>query len=545
MLMTKWIRTWQSPNGQPFEDIKDYYGEKIALYFAWLGHYTTWLCGPAFVGFIAGCFIYSQDSYNPDTQFMPVFALFMAIWTTLFQKYWKRKEKTLSMEWGMVGFEEEERTRPQFKGETIPCPITGRDTTFFDPMARLRRVVVSVLVIFTMISVVVGVTILIQIFQHWAHTPPQDCSLAIGDTSNGCKFGKQTSLGPYIGQLLNSISISTMNALYIQVARMLTTMENHKTNTVYDDQLTAKVFVFEFVNSYGSLFYVAYFKPLADCEKQDCMVELMTSVGVIIVTNLAYGNVEELALPFITRKFAQCLDRSTGHGGRTLSYAEKQYYMVEFGEEVVFDDYAEMIIQFGYATLFAAAFPLAPLLAMMNNFVEIRVDALKICTQYRRPVPFGAEDIGTWYTVLELMAQSAVISNALLVTFTSRKFLTSSVTSVTNTTFNVTTNVTTSQYQTKDEPWSVSAKLLTFVLIEHVVLFIKFFLEFMIGDVPDDVDIQLQRQEFLTSKLIKLEADEKDDELTEGFKRMRTNLTIHSSDFQAEAPPTGANGHAD
>lgn len=29
---------------------RDYFGEKIALYFAWLGHYTTWLLGASIVG---------------------------------------------------------------------------------------------------------------------------------------------------------------------------------------------------------------------------------------------------------------------------------------------------------------------------------------------------------------------------------------------------------------------------------------------------------------------------------------------------------------
>jgi len=35
---------------QPLADIRRYYGEKIAMYFAWLGMYTTWLVVPAVVG---------------------------------------------------------------------------------------------------------------------------------------------------------------------------------------------------------------------------------------------------------------------------------------------------------------------------------------------------------------------------------------------------------------------------------------------------------------------------------------------------------------
>ena len=47
-----------------------------------------------------------------------------------------------------------------------------------------------------------------------------------------------------------------------------------------------------------------------------------------------------------------------------------------------FDGYTMSVIQFGYVALFSAAFPLAPL-AMINNLVQTRVDAHKICKTRR------------------------------------------------------------------------------------------------------------------------------------------------------------------
>ena len=52
------------------------------------------------------------------------------------------------------------------------------------------------------------------------------------------------------------------------------------------------------------------------------------------------------------------------------------------------------MIQFGFITLFVVAFPLGPLFAFLNNVLEIRIDAFKVITQFRRPLPKRAQDIG-------------------------------------------------------------------------------------------------------------------------------------------------------
>ena len=50
--------------------------------------------------------------------------------------------------------------------------------------------------------------------------------------------------------------------------------------------------------------------------------------------------------------------------------------------------------------MFVAAFPLAPLFALINNMVEIRLDASNFIHNFRRPVAERAEDIGAWYSIL-------------------------------------------------------------------------------------------------------------------------------------------------
>ena len=69
------------------------------------------------------------------------------------------------------------------------------------------------------------------------------------------------------------------------------------------------------------------------------------------------------------------------------------------------------MLQFGFITIFVAAFPLAPFFALLNNWVEIRLDAQKFVCETRRAVAERAENIGIWFKILDMLAQFAVISN--------------------------------------------------------------------------------------------------------------------------------------
>lgn len=71
-----------------------------------------------------------------------------------------------------------------------------------------------------------------------------------------------------------------------------------------------------------------------------------------------------------------------------------------------FQDYQEMFIQFGYVVLFSSAFPLAATCALINNVIEIRSDAFKLCTGLQRPFGQRVESIGQWQVSWGLVAGS-------------------------------------------------------------------------------------------------------------------------------------------
>ena len=69
------------------------------------------------------------------------------------------------------------------------------------------------------------------------------------------------------------------------------------------------------------------------------------------------------------------------------------------------------VIQFGFVTIFVAAFPLAPFFALLNNILEVRIDAYKFLVVYRRGPALRAQDIGIWYGILKGLSFIAVLSN--------------------------------------------------------------------------------------------------------------------------------------
>lgn len=97
----------------------------------------------------------------------------------------------------------------------------------------------------------------------------------------------------------------------------------------------------------------------------------------------------------------------------SLTQAEIESCMQTY--EDTLQDYQEMFIQFGYVVLFSSAFPLAAMCALINNIIEIRSDALKLCTSLQRPFGRRVRNIGQWQTAMEAMGLIAIMVNCYLI----------------------------------------------------------------------------------------------------------------------------------
>lgn len=124
------------------------------------------------------------------------------------------------------------------------------------------------------------------------------------------------------------------------------------------------------------------------------------------------SNIKELAIPKI-KAWWHRKDIKFAEDDEQLSRWEDDYKLIPY--EGLFEEYLEMILQFGFITIFVAAFPLAPLLALLNNWIEIRLDSQKLVHETRRPIPERTKDIGAWFAILEFITRLAVICNVSII----------------------------------------------------------------------------------------------------------------------------------
>jgi len=119
--------------------------------------------------------------------------------------------------------------------------------------------------------------------------------------------------------------------------------------------------------------------------------------------------------------FGEDVDAKHEQEGLHFVQSEYELQMSQLSYTGTFDDFNDRVVQFGYLVLFAPAFPLAPLLALINNVVEIRTSAYRMVKGFQRPVWRAREGIGTWMNVLDLIGFLGVITNAAMISFVGRQ----------------------------------------------------------------------------------------------------------------------------
>ncbi|XP_062912691.1 anoctamin-10 [Mobula hypostoma] len=451
---------------QPINEIKKYFGQNIALYFAFLEYFTIALFPMAIIG--VPYYFFAWEDYDKYI----VFATFNLLWSTIVLEVWKRWCAKLSYQWGTLLMKRQfEEPRPGFHGILGLNPATGREEPTYPTYKRQLRIYL-ISMPFVCVSLYFCLLVMMVYFQM------EDFVIAY-DKEAQSFF---SSILLYCPSIIYAVVIEIMNRIYKYAAEWLTSWENHRLESSYQNHLVLKVLVFNFINCFASLFYIAFIL-------QD-MKLLRQNLAALLITSQILNQFVESLFPYWLQK----------HRNRNI---KKKLRITSLGKELplvdqvkmegemdrylgTFDDYLELFQQFGFVSLFSCVYPLAAILAVLNNITEVYSDGLKMCNVFQRPFLEPAADIGVWLLAFETMGIISVMTNCALIGMSP---------------------------QVKSLFQSNSVELvLLIVAVEHVLLALKFILAFAISDIPSDIRTKVARMEFESMEALKRkqikEADE-------------------------------------
>lgn len=466
--------------GQPLDSIHAYFGGSVAFYFSFLDFYTWALVPPAVLGLFITFFLPGDSptdkpkadnstpgpgsvNYNDNDLSMSshmLQALFSMIWSTVFIELWKRRSAALSYSWGTLTLTEQfQEPRPGFQGEVGINPVTGRTEPLFPDSQRQMRIgLVSVPVV----GLFLGLVVLGMMGFYFCESTMASIHNASGSII--------TAILSYLPSIIHIVYTNMLGNAYRTVALKLTEWENHREESAFQNHHTAKVLVFTFFNNFAVLFHIAIFK-------QDLHL-LHKRLSSLLILSQVMNQFTELVVPYVIDRFYSSSQKQLKEDDPAADHMQAEGSLPPFPG--LFLEYIELLVQFGYLSLFSCVYPLTAVLLLINNITEIRGDAYKICQLFRKPFSSPEAGIGVWQVAFEVLSFFSVMSNCWLL------FLDPQIKAF-----------------TQDAGLSPSLLLIFIIMVEHVLIVVKLILAFIIPDEPDWVRIKREQIEYCTMMALK------------------------------------------
>ncbi|ORX58560.1 DUF590-domain-containing protein [Piromyces finnis] len=414
-LNNKWIKHWSKKyilSTDDMTDIRNHFGTRVSYYFAFLQKYFMSLLPPAIVGLLAFFF---------DRRFSIFYGIFIVLYGIFFIILWNRHADQLAILWNVKNCSTNEKVRPEFRPQKmVKDKVTGDYVPYYPNWKRwVKRVCLTYPFIFLCAIFTVMVFFCVICIEIWVRDLYQ---------------GPFKTIMVYIPTAIYSTFIPFLNGIYLSFARKFNNFENYVTKVEYDNRYAEKVFVFYFLNSFMSLIvvgwaYIPFSKQFISLLKLTPLGSLITDIPLpgperlvgnyvyVILTGQVLNLFQETIIPYLSRKitgaaFGAISNKDKDEEKDTDPIVKQIEKEMELPIYDVNDDYSEMVVQFGYVSLFSIVWPLGSVISFINNWVELRSDAVKMCINYRRPYPQRSENIGPWIGILSLLSWLSSLTNA-------------------------------------------------------------------------------------------------------------------------------------
>ena len=436
--------------------IRNYYGESVSYYFLWLDFYCRCLLFPS----ILGAFIFiSYYLWNR----IPLISLFsntvqmdyydfllvlncvlLTLWLTLFIKTWTQKEKIYNYIWGINEGQKETKINEEFVPNSKEKLIFGYYVpTDKEPYHTFKKLISYIVLLGMIILVIIFIYSLFRL----------KARLINGNLWHDYKISVFIAC-------VNGIQIKVMNYIYYYIAEYLNEWENHFSITQKYNSFAKKLILFDFVNSYSSLFYIAFVKPYNEgCINDNCLKELETQMYSIFLVYLCvfFGELFYLYMIYFYQK------------GRIGSLIREEKIEIQGLEHQMMAspidnlnvEYNDIINQFGFACLFSIAAPLTPLIIFLLALVCRLTNYYKFINLRRVEILDESKGISFYKKIIKVFLFIGVMVNVAILLFSTHKPL----------------NYISPMNNTIE---TIKNKFLTIFLIENSLLLIYFFVDWNI-----------------------------------------------------------------
>ncbi len=197
-----------------------YHGVQNGFYIGFLVTFTSYLIPLALVGVGAALYNYFYDKRNKENQtLLPFLTVLTGIWMSIFFEVWKRREKLLAYNFGVLGDDHTKKDESKaYEGQYVVDKTSGKVTIQSDEDAFVKRIFIG----YPLQALLVGLTILVTyLFALWT---------ASIENKHSAKQISQINYNGFIFLIgtLEGITLVILNELNDLLTNKITIWENHK-----------------------------------------------------------------------------------------------------------------------------------------------------------------------------------------------------------------------------------------------------------------------------------------------------------------------------
>ena len=413
--------------------IRNFYNEEIAYYFLWITSLIKWLIFPAILGIIVNYsnkFLVNPDGTHNSTILL-LLSAFLALWGTAFLKYWSQKERIFNYLWGTESFQKSEPDSESFVPDGYVTLVFNKHLPYVSSIKTAFKRYVSYFVLFFMIMlIVIGVYLIFYFKVILIEKYPE----------------KQTLIG-ILSAIENVILIAIMSNLYYYFAYKLNDWQNHRKDFLKENALAVKLILYEFINNYYPLFYIAFLKKttlfgtkdIEQCygfgENDSCLEEIEIQVYTTLLVNFSL-NFVEIGMPLFNKgarmialkkkleiKGIQFNESDENNELTTLSPHSIDHQMILDEYTNTIYEYSEIITDLGYLLIFGVVAPLVPLLVLLLVYVEKFFDTYKIFFLSRVKLLDKSNGLNIYNGIIKYIVYAGMLSNVAFLIFGDNYFM--------------------------------------------------------------------------------------------------------------------------